>query len=476
MKTILTALLLTPFAALDAAEPARDANRYLKIVRAYADCMIKHGRDTYGKEHSPLFAEALDRRTLKLLEGDALKKAKSLTFEEWLIRPNDRMLTGANPMHCLNLYQVLYALAEVTGEKRYATEADASLKYFLEHCQSPVTGLFYWGEHAGWDFQKDAPIGKVIGKRPVPAVHEFFRPWVLWDRCWELAPDACVKFASGLWEHQIGDHETGLYSRHAAVHAHAPATDAPYPRHGGWYVLTWAQAYRHTRDAVFLKAIETMVDCQERLRLGGGMIAGGNIKNPGSRKAQDINFAVSLWEAAALLPEPLAEKLRQVARANDLPPATDVRPILKSPNIWTGGYGGAGGQIAGPANLLLLRYRQTQPEQYRERILAVADIHLTSPVMLDFPLHPDVFGKAIHLLLGAHELTGDSRYLARADELAGESVKLFLPDDSPLPKATHQHDHYEAVTRGDSLMMALLEVWAVHQKPPRKLPLIYTDR
>jgi len=29
---------------------------YLRIVKAYAECMIRHGRDRYGKVHSPLFA------------------------------------------------------------------------------------------------------------------------------------------------------------------------------------------------------------------------------------------------------------------------------------------------------------------------------------------------------------------------------------------------------------------------------------
>ena len=38
---------------------------YLATARAYADAMIKHGRDTYGEVHSPLFAGALDRKKLK---------------------------------------------------------------------------------------------------------------------------------------------------------------------------------------------------------------------------------------------------------------------------------------------------------------------------------------------------------------------------------------------------------------------------
>jgi len=171
---------------------------YLAIVRAYADAMLMHGRDTYGQEHSPLFAEALDRGTLRLLDGDALKKVAAISRDDWGIRPSDRMLAGANPQHCENLYQVLYALSEITGEKRYAMEADRSLTFFFEHCQSPATGLLYWGEHAGWDFRNDKPINKPSGN-----THEFYRPWVLWQRSWQLAAEPCRRFALGLWEHQI---------------------------------------------------------------------------------------------------------------------------------------------------------------------------------------------------------------------------------------------------------------------------------
>jgi len=44
-----------------------------------------------------------------------------------------------------------------------------------------------------------------------------------------------------------------------------------------------------------------------------------------------------------------------------------------------------------------------------------------------------------------------------------------------MPKASHIHDHYEAVTNGDTLMMALLRLWQVQNQPERKLALVFTD-
>ena len=75
--TLMAGLLAT--ALLEAAEyKTQDSPNYLAIVRAYADAMIEHGRDVYGQEHSPLFAEELDRRTMRMLEGESLKKVAAI--------------------------------------------------------------------------------------------------------------------------------------------------------------------------------------------------------------------------------------------------------------------------------------------------------------------------------------------------------------------------------------------------------------
>lgn len=119
---------------------------YLRIVRAYADAMITHGRDTYGKVHSPLFAVTLDRKTHTLPTGQALEQLRRIPHEEWGIRPHDRMLTGANPMHDQNLYQVLYA-HEIAGDRAYLQRAD--------HFARRAIGLF---------LDDDSPLPKASSK------------------------------------------------------------------------------------------------------------------------------------------------------------------------------------------------------------------------------------------------------------------------------------------------------------------------
>ncbi|MHC4756605.1 MAG: hypothetical protein ACYTBP_15840, partial [Planctomycetota bacterium] len=167
MKTrhVIVALMITLFITpvLYGADPD-----YLRITKAYADALLEHGRDTYGTTHSPLISSALDRKTMTMLP-EKLERMPG-------IRNGDRSLYGANVMHDQDLYQLLYALTEVTGKKKYAKEADKSLKWFLENCQSPTTGLFAWGEHLGWDFKTET-LAFARGDN-----HEFFGAWVLWDK------------------------------------------------------------------------------------------------------------------------------------------------------------------------------------------------------------------------------------------------------------------------------------------------------
>lgn len=470
---ILTAGLLGTALQEAAENESGEPPDYLAVVMAYAEAMIEHGRDVYGQRHSPLFAEELDRRTMRMLEGESLKKVAAIACDEWGIRPHDRMLGGSNPQHCQNLYQILFKLTEIVGEERYAEEASQSLKFFFEQCQSPATGLLWWGEHAGWDFRTEKPLKKDAGN-----TQEFYRPWVLWPPSWQLADEACKRFARGLWEHQIGDHKTGDFSRHASIASHGPGTEAPYARHGGFYIETWAVAYRRTQDEMFLTAIRSVLDGLERARMQeGGMLVSGS-KRQGGRSQYCVSLAISLEEAARDVPFDLAEKMRKVASINDEAFAkahcSQSQQATQIPADWSNAYGSGGS--AAEANTCMLRYRQVPSDPYRSFVLETADRYRHADINLPKPLWPGTMGNVILLMLNAHELTSETEYLHAADRFARRAIEFFLDDGCPLPKASHVHDHYEAVTNGDTLMMALLKLWMVKNRPESKIALIFTDR
>ena len=44
---------------------AGEEGAYLKPVRDFANTVLEHGRDSYGKEHTPLFVDGLHVETLE---------------------------------------------------------------------------------------------------------------------------------------------------------------------------------------------------------------------------------------------------------------------------------------------------------------------------------------------------------------------------------------------------------------------------
>jgi hypothetical protein len=458
---------------------------YLEPVKGYADLLLEQGTDRYGNVHSPLLASALDRNTLTLLPENP--------GEVEGIRACDRSLDGANVFHDQDVYQVLYELTEATGDKRYAAHADKALKWFFANCQSPATGLMAWGEHVGWGFESEA--ASFAGGDS----HEFYGPWVLWDRCFELAPQQCVKFARGLWDHQIHEH-SGNFSRHAGYKEHRTGTQNEYPRHGGFYIATWAKVYEVTKDPVFLKAIETVVDYFEK----NSSKESGAIPCCTRPERIDImwppsnlSLAIDLWDAADKVPVDLARKLRQRAFKSDrvfLSLAHDLSPsgtgfvaganvhtlqgytegLWTNTSIWASGYGDyTDSQVA---MLCYLRYRQVKLEGYKKLVLDAASRYLYTEPDLAITLYPGSMADAIFHMLAAYELTQQDYYLERAEYFAEKAVGLFLDESSALPRASSAHNHYETITGGDDLMAALLKLWAVKHGLGGKVSLAYNHR
>src|ERR1041385_8676234 len=304
MKTFL--LFCAGFALSSQAAPAGPSTNQLEVVRRYADTMIERGRDNYGPEKSGLLLSALDRTTLAPLTVRPAPPGG--------IRRGDRpgrpwsAMNGANPHLDQNLLRVLYTLRDLTGEPRYAQVADEELAWFLNHTMSPKTSLLPWGEHLSWDVMFDAPISG--GEE---AMHEFARPWTLWDRCFTLAPEPCAKFALGLWDHQIANHKTGGFDRHAPYFEHGPVDGKDFARHAGFYIGTWCYAWKYTTNEVFLGAIETLLGRFERKR----------VQRDGSLAATIGPLECEL--AATMVPDPLASRLRAFAAKEDELILADLR-------------------------------------------------------------------------------------------------------------------------------------------------------
>ena len=418
----------------------------LDVVSCYADAMIEHGRDVHGDQKSGLLLSALDRGTLRPLQIRPTPPGG--------IRREDRdglpwrRLAGANPQHDQNLLRVFYALSEITADDRYREVADHELEWFFTNAQSPVTGLLPWGEHMCWDVMLDAPVSSGTA-----LIHEFARPWVLWDRCFELAPEASRRFALGLWEHQIADQNSGAFDRHAPYDRHGPADGKDFPRHGGFYIHTWAYAYKHTKDQTFLRAIETVLARFERKRRDSSGILHATIGS------------LDVETAGSMVPEPLASRLRHFAEIEDGLILEDLRSKCGQPDgtllfrpTWQAGY--AVGTTADWAMFGLARYQQTKKKVFRDLVVAVADAYVAELPDEDVDVWPMSLGHIISAEVAAYKLTKQPVYLEQACRFARMAVEVFW-QDRPLPRASFKTGHYETITGADSLALALLEVHAV---------------
>jgi len=453
--------MLVGFVLAHECKAARRATNLLDVVRGYADTMIEHGRDTYGPQKSGLLLSALDRMTLKPLEVRPAPPGG--------IRRGDRpgrawsAMNGANPHLDQNLLRILYTLTEITGEARYAKVADEELKWFFENSMSSKTGLLPWGEHLSWDVMYDQPIS---GGDEM--MHEFARPWMLWDRCFALRPEASSKFALGLWEHQIANHKTGGFDRHALYFEHGPVDGKDFARHAGFYIGTWCYAWKYTTNDVFLSAIETLLARFERKR----------VQKDGSLAATIGPLDCEI--AAAMVPQPLAKRLREFAAKEDELILEDLKRQLSAqgtntyvPPKWQAGY--SAGTLASSAMFCLGRYEQTRRNEYGVLIVKFADAYLNSRPEEDVDAWPMSFGHAISAEAAAYRLTKRGRYLDQARRFADMAVNLFW-QDRPLPRASLKTGHYETLTGADSLALALLEVHAVTHDLTNRIPSNTIDR
>jgi len=462
---------------LDAWRTTRASGDYTAIARAYADYMIAHGRDVYGKKHTPLFVTGMDRKTGGKISPPFAHVKRKPFMPGWErdreLRGSDRNYGNADPLDQLTLLKLMHRLTELTGDKRYATEADRTASWWMANAQSPI-GLYPWGSHTSWNVDKEGGGG----------IFEFNHVWPYWD----LNQEALQKYAMGLWDHYIRDKKTGDFNRHAHSHRHGPAAGMGFPWPGSAMIATWVQAYLAEPDPEYVRAIETVLKRWESLRDENGHLAPcSNYKE----WAWYLGYVIAAnrlddWAGRIEAKEPaLARKMRDYGRkcdaaylklADNLLDIKRVGPV-KSYLRATGGYNPErldiiGGpwqdrkDYAGFALMLHERMKHNDSpdlrKRYRKAVLDTAEIYLSVNPEVQWSVWGENVANAMQVMLSAHELTGNPAYLHRADHFARLAVDLFLDDASPLPKLTSQDDYYEieSVTEpsGDVWMLVALDV------------------
>jgi len=368
--------------------------------------MLERGRDTNGLLHS-----ALDRVTLATLTNRPPPPAG--VREQDRVGHGTRRLVGSNPNHDQNLLRLLYTLSELSAKPKYREAADMELRWFIKNEYAP---------------------------------HLSNRPWMLWERCFVVAPGQRRRWAM-----------PPLHSTHGGR------------RVIGFIIRGGMADYSAATDEDFLVGLDHVLDSLENpgepptkpTRLGADV----------SNALSDLSLAIDCDAASRLVPEPHASKWRRFANEKDRMFCSLQHNLKANGGFITGdpeatGADGNtplwmahnGGHTTAQVGMMCVsRYENTGNVAYRELIHAAADAYLSSMPAQDADVWPMTFGHAISLQVAAWRSTARQDYLDRARALADFAVKKFF-DQGPLPRASLKSNHYEAITGADTLALGLVEL------------------
>ncbi|MHC4807941.1 MAG: hypothetical protein ACYTBX_17010, partial [Planctomycetota bacterium] len=171
---------------------ADEDSKYLDAVREFADNVLEHGRDTYGKS-TPLFVDGLMVR-----DPNDPSYGKDGVFKpvEWIAPNGDRWIIS-NLASQQTFFRMLVGLTAITGDPKYKQAAMDAIKYAFENLRSP-NGLLYWGGQTVYDVKAD----KVCEGRN-QHVFKAFYPY--YELMWQVNPEATREIIESFWASHILD-------------------------------------------------------------------------------------------------------------------------------------------------------------------------------------------------------------------------------------------------------------------------------
>ena len=200
------------------AQTSANAEGYITAVRLFADTVVADGRDTYGRQKTPLFVDGLQVESLEPVRWQ--RKG-----ETWVL---------CNVASQQPLLRILDGLTALTGDRRYRQAAEDATRYALEHLQTP-NGLLYWGGHMAWDLDGEKPVGQYAN------IHEMKGHQPYYPLMWRVNPSATRQVMEAIWGGHILDWSLLDYNRHAKTdmpasaewkHAFNETIEVPFPAVG----------------------------------------------------------------------------------------------------------------------------------------------------------------------------------------------------------------------------------------------------
>lgn len=203
---------------LSEAEIRRD--KFLSAAVKFADTVIGHGRDVYGPEHTPLFADYLHTDTLKSPHNGGI-------FLNAAHGGPGYPIVRMNFHRHQNLLRLLAELSLITGDEKYVEAAMEEVAFMFDRYWLPESGLLVFGNHRVIDLES----GRAFAAERPGAILEISAVFPFYDFWYDVDPEKTSSFVKGLWEAYTSDWHTMNYNRHASFDKHPDFTktwDRPF--------------------------------------------------------------------------------------------------------------------------------------------------------------------------------------------------------------------------------------------------------
>ena len=498
MRNVVVNALLLAVVWVPTAARAGGESSYLAAVRAFAHAMLQHGTDRYGSVHSPMYAADLDLATLRLPERRPPSPPGATSYAT-----QRYSFGGSNLMWDVLSLRAQYLLSEVTGDDCYAEAADAYLEFFVEHCPSPTTGLFPWGQHAFWKLRSGAAAERLAdepwrwyGAAGGGGAHEFESFTPPWREMWRFSPEVVLQFAQGVYDWHIKCDDTYFFNRHGDLYNRRnPAERPPYPppigvrdmaweRHAGLYMYTFAFAYSKTGEEKYLTWARGLSDLYWNVRdpqtdltwRSIWMDADGRLIPDPRHTDRGVLTQQPYWKLKAYRLAPDAEQaqvLRDRALAylraycREQPPATGRR-------LWDS----ADAQSV-HGQMMSLAYKVSGEDEFRDWLAAWCDAAFRhrphAAEAGEWSLMPGNYANLLVGFLQLHQIGGRADDLQRARVVADEALELFRHESGLLRAAVQvaakdgrvhvePYEYYNNHTGVQKLIYALLQLHILANK------------
>jgi pectate lyase len=206
-------ILCSPVLAGEKEKPTEekvDSSKYLNAVRQFADNVLKHGRDTYGPKHTPLFVDGLNIHTHEPVK--------------WIAPNGDRWVLS-NLASQQNLFRVLDGLTKITGDPKYKQAAMDAIRYAFDNLRSP-NGLLYWGVSYAYDADGDTVCSTVHD-------HSLRYNFPYYELMWEVSQDGLRDYVESFWAAHILDWSSLDMLRYATLDSYKVAKGWEHEYKGG---------------------------------------------------------------------------------------------------------------------------------------------------------------------------------------------------------------------------------------------------